>query len=222
MSSLAINRTGLSSAGKANIYFSGKSLKSAPKNALPKEGGKQDEAPQNPGKGGWVRTLVIAAIIVAVVVALSILMQVIFPAPTGEPKTFTRDALQITLTDKFTETPADGYTTIYQCEDSAVFVLKESFADVEGGEETTLEQYGQMLIDKNAKVSDAELQSVEGLTCFEYQYKNDNNSNMYYFVTVYKTQDAFWLIQFATPKADTASYRETFIEWAKSVQFTNS
>ena len=53
-------------------------------------------------------------------------------------------------------------------------------------------------------------------------FDNPENKNTYrYFTYVYKTNDAFWMVQFATLKSNSEKLSQEIAEWAKSVTFSN-
>lgn len=107
------------------------------------------------------------------------------------PKTFTSDDFQITLTQEFQEMEMTGYNACYGTEDAVVFALKEEFELYDGLDAYTLEQYGELVIANNGLEGTATLETVESLSCFEYQYSGIDEEEYHYFVTLFKTDDAF-------------------------------
>ena len=97
------------------------------------------------------------------------------------------------------------------------YIDKEEYYDKDGFQDYTLEQYGNLVL-KNNNLSASELQNLDGLTEFEYEFTNPNTKDTYtYFSFVYKADDAFWLVQFACDVKDYNEYKPYFIEWAKTV-----
>ena len=136
---------------------------------------------------------------------------------------FSAEGMQITLTDAFTEASVDGFTVGYGTNEVAVLALKESFSLAEGLEEYTLSEYGRLVLENNGLESYAELQNYDGLTYFEYQSVNpETEEEYYYFSVIYKSSDAFWLIQFASSEETADNHMDDFLKWAKSVQFSSS
>lgn len=133
--------------------------------------------------------------------------------------TFSADGMKITLSDEFEETKVGSYTAAYDSEDVAVFALKESFNLVKGSENYSLRQYAQSVIDVN-NLGSAEITESGGLTHFEYENKTSGGS-FKYITYVYKTDDAFWLIQFAATDKNVEKYADQITKWAKSVTFDN-
>ncbi len=126
--------------------------------------------------------------------------------------------IKITLTDSFEETYVDGFSFSYGCDDVAVFGTKESFSLVEGFENYSLEEYGEMVIENNG--IEAELQNENNILFFEYQFYNeDSETNYCYLVAVYKASDSYWTVNFTAAEEDYELYRPLFLEWAESVMF---
>ena len=134
--------------------------------------------------------------------------------PPAEPKTFSTNGMQITLTDAFVQEDAQGFTAVYGSDDVAVVILKESFAQVSG--QISLEEYGNQVIKVNGK--NATLKTENGITYFEYDAETADGT-YHYIATVFKGKDGFWLIQFATRARTANRYRDDIFEWAKTVTF---
>lgn len=137
----------------------------------------------------------------------------------AEPKTFSAQGMEITLTDEFRETEMEGFDVCYDSTHAAVFCLKEPFSLMEGFEDYTLEEYGELVIQSNGFEGSAELQTADGLTYFSYNSDVDGQVYSYYAV-VYKADDSFWLIQFTALQEDLPDYQDSFVQWAKSVSFS--
>ncbi len=135
-------------------------------------------------------------------------------------KDFSADGMTITLTDEFKPFDTDRYTVAYESKTIAVYALKESFSAVQVLEAYTLDQYAELLIQANKK-EDSEVKKADGLTYYEYEYTSSDNQTYHYFTYVYKTDDAFWVVQFATPKKLTAENERIIEDFAKSVEFKN-
>lgn len=140
---------------------------------------------------------------------------------TPEIKTFSSDGMTITLTDEFREASIENYTVAYDSKNVAVFALKEEFSLADGFDEYSLEQYANFVTQAN-NLGSAEIKTVEGLTHFEFSFTNPETNDVYrYFSYVYKSNDAFWLIQFATLNDYADEYAQQITEWAKSVELSN-
>lgn len=138
---------------------------------------------------------------------------------TSQTKTFSVEGMNIALTNEFNVMDMLSCTAAYESENVAVFALKEEFTLAEGFGDKTLEEYVGLICESN-NFGELEVKTNDGLTYFEYDYANpETNENYRYFSYVYKTSDAFWLIQFATPETKIPEYETQITEWAKSVKF---
>lgn len=160
----------------------------------------------------------------AVIVGLLIGLLPSFLGPDdSEPKTFTSDGIQLTLTHAFNKMDIEDFTVTYASQDVAVYILKEDFTLMEGLEDYTLEQYGALLCESNAgSLAGAEFTTTDGLTSATYSYTDpDSNETYHYIIYIYKSSDSFWMVQFALSAEDLEAYKPQIIEWAKSVTFVN-
>ena len=140
-----------------------------------------------------------------------------------EPKQFSVEEMQITLTDEFTNIPMGDFNACFGTEDVAVLVLKEEFELMEGLKDYSLEEYGELVIQANGLEGIAELNETDGIMYYEYEAEiPDENEVYYYYSTIFKSEDGFWNIQFAVLTEDTDYYLPYFIEWAKTITFKNS
>ena len=133
-------------------------------------------------------------------------------------KVFSHSGMEITLTSEFTETSAANYTVCYESTHAAVFVLKESYSLMDGLENITLSEYGEMARNSNSSRAPSSLLTANGITYFEYSFLNTSENLTYrYYTTVHKGSDAFWLIQFVCPDSEYATQKTNFETWAKSI-----
>lgn len=136
------------------------------------------------------------------------------------PKDFSSNGMTITLTDDFKENTQQGYTVCYESSDVAVFVLKESFSLQQNLGELTLDEYAEVVRNVNSSKSPTEISKADGLTSMEYSFFNENmNQNHKYFCTMFKSSDAFWLVQFVCIEDVYDTHMDSFLNWAKSIKF---
>ena len=91
--------------------------------------------------------------------------------------------------------------------DAIVTGLKEEFSTLEAAgltKDSTVEDYAKAVTTNNQK--DSEIKTEDGLTYFT--YTSDVKSN-----------DAFWLFNFACDSSNQEKFESTFKTWAKSVSF---
>lgn len=211
-------------AGEKDVFISGKNIFNlATGNAFRFNGVTDSNVLQNRKKGFKKGAFILAVCIVIGIFAGFFIMNGLLKSILSDSKEFSKEGMTITLTNQFREISQDGYTTCYDSQDVAVFVLKEEFSLVEGFDKYTLNEYGNLLITNNGLDSSVKLQNNDGLTYFEYQRANPETKDIYhYFSVVFKTPDSFWVIQFATLEKNYNDKKRTIFDWAKNIEFSNS
>lgn len=134
-------------------------------------------------------------------------------------KTFTKAGLSITLTSDFSEQDLASQTAYYVSKQVIVTTLKEEFSlfeNINMPAEMSLTEYAQLVIENN-KI-ESEITQEDGLTSFLYK-KEMNGKNITYYATVFRSTDAFWLVQFACDTEQFEEYKPQFIQYAKTVTF---
>lgn len=207
-------------AGEDDVYLSGKNrFNLANGNAFLFDNNDNEDVLKNRRNGSRKGLAVlIASVLVGAVVGFAI-SSGLFGYLSAKPEVFTGNGIRITLTSEFKETQMNNYTNCYDSSDVAVFMIKEEFALIDGFEDLTLEEYGEAVMQNNGYSSN-ELKTVDGLTGFEYDFQNPDTSDSYRFYTyIYKSDDAFWMVQFVTLDENIDEYGPKITEWAKSVSF---
>ena len=208
--------------GQDDIFLSGKNkFNPAAGNAFRFDNNESEGIAASRKKGTQKGLCVlIIAIVVGAVIGFSITSG-LFSNIAPKEKTFSSNGMTVTLTDEFRESNAQPYTVVYDSKNVAVFALREAFTLAAGFEDYTLEQYADLVIQAN-KLGLAEVKTDEGLTYFTYSFTNPETKDVYqYYSYVYKTDDAFWLVQFATLDNNVEKYAPQITEWAKSVEFSH-
>lgn len=142
----------------------------------------------------------------------------------SDEKVFSKDGMSITLTEDFVENEYYGFNAYYDTEEAQVYVMKESFSLLKENDQPTnisAKEYAEIMM-KTQNI-DSDVLEKDGLTYFYYEkdvlgYAEEYVKNSYYAVA-FKTNDAFWLFQFACEKSLYNKYEEKFVEWAKSIEF---
>ncbi len=135
-----------------------------------------------------------------------------------KPKSFTAEEMTVTLTSRFREVKQTGCTAMFSSRKEVVFVFRESIsslADKGITEASTLKEYAAVIIANNS-LSDVTVEESDSLTYFTYEKEGDGKP-FRYLAVVYKSTNAFWLVQFAA-EAD-AFQQQNFIAYAQSVAF---
>ena len=156
--------------------------------------------------------------IIAFIIAFAAALLVFLPKNEDAlPKDFTYEEMTITLTEKFEKSVDDPkYSVSYTDTFVMVMVLREGFELMEGFENYTLAEYGQVIISNSGQ--DTELLEDEAGTYFEYTTNPDGN-DYHYVYYLYKSQKAFYMIGFATVDAVKDDYRDDILKYARSVRF---
>ncbi|MBQ2945103.1 MAG: hypothetical protein IJD95_00880 [Clostridia bacterium] len=151
------------------------------------------------------------------VVLTAITLTVLFFSNYEPDKTFTNDGVSITLTTKFIEQSYDGFNFVYGTEDVVILGSKESFADYPELADYTNEEYGLSVLNANEFDPTVMLKPFGESYSFSYQAEG-----YYYFCVIYKSSDAFWLVQYATDVELAGDYADDFEKWANSVTFSQN
>lgn len=208
--------------GQEDVYLTGKcQLNPAAGNPFRFDGNEGAEAIANRKKGtakGAVVTVV--AVIVGLVVGLLLCSLLFGNMRIVKDKEFSENGITITLTNEFRKTQVNGLDAAYESRDVIVGAQKEAFG-TSGWERYSTRQYIDAVIDHNSqKFASATVTEVDGLVGFTYQAVDPGTEQMcHYYYYAYKTDDAFWLVQFAVLSKDAERYEQRIVEWAKSVEF---
>lgn len=134
-------------------------------------------------------------------------------------KEFKVEEMSITLTDKFFEKEIMSQTGYFEAPTEIVCVTKESFSLLEsvfGSSDMSIEEYANIILTGN-KIDD-ELKEEDGLYSFTYE-RTVENKDFYYQSYVFKSDNAFWLVQFSCFAKDMKNHTDNFVEYAKSIKF---
>lgn len=158
--------------------------------------------------------------IVSLLLAVLFMLLLVSCTKKETAKEFSSNGLTVTLTDAFVEKSYAGYTACYESADVGVFALREAFSLQEGLGDLTVEEYAELVRTANASRNPSQVKKENGLTVIEYSFLNEQENQTYkYYTVAFKTDDAFWLVQFASKAADYDAKKPLFADWAKSVKF---
>lgn len=156
----------------------------------------------------------IVALIIGIIIGLLPFLRSI---GANKERVFTYDDMSITLNGSFKKTYYEGFTVSYENNDTIILMLQEKFSLDPSFEDLTLDEYAQIIISKND--INAQIKKYEDLTYFSYSYySSEDSQTFYYYDFVYKTNDAFWLIQFAGWNENS---EEQSINFAKTINFSD-
>ncbi len=139
-----------------------------------------------------------------------------------QPEDFTHEEMTITLTSDFWEMPEGSFDVSFISMDTDVFCLRESFRDTPKLQDLSIQKYAELLAETNDNLANTGLKSQDGLHYFEYTVFNEElEQDYHYVICLYKSSQAFWAIQFATPDYLSEDVRQDVLTWAKSVRFAD-
>lgn len=110
-------------------------------------------------------------------------------------------------------------TVSYMNDKAAVSALREEFSILETvglSSSSTISDYAAAVIESNN--NDYELKEKDGLNYFEYE-QAISGKDYHFYVVIYKSEDAFWLVTFTCDKKHKNEYQDKFFKWAKTVTF---
>lgn len=208
-------------AGTDDVVLTGKNrFNPALGNAFRFDGVTDEAALQNRRSGSRKGT---AVFIVSLVVGFAIgflLVSALLSGNRSDPKTFSSGGMTITLTKAFSEQSFDSVTAAFASKNVAVYAIKESFGGVEGFSAYSLPEYGKLLIKANNIDAPDGISEKNGIVYFEYEFYNSENKSTYsYFSVLFKTDDAFWTVQFVCLDEIYEEYSRQFFDWAETIAF---
>ncbi len=209
--------------GQTDVFLNGQArFNPATGNAFRFDGVTDEEVLHNRKKGIKTGILVL---IIAAIVGFAIGFASTFTGLIGnddDPKQFTCEEMQITLTEEYMKVPVDGFDACFANEDIVVFVLREDFDLLDNMENYSLQEYGELLLDTNGLTETSEIKEVNGITYYEYEAENEEeNCTYYYYATIFKSDEAFWVIQFAVQSEEADQHMTQLIEMSKTITFND-
>ena len=155
------------------------------------------------------RTLLVCGIVIVAIIGLVIY--------TKMTKTFTKQDFKITLTNEFKEDNYKGVNYYFISRNSGISVLKEKFDDlkeIELDSESSLDDYAKAVLSANNR--EARINENKGFYYFTYDDEN-GNERYYYMTTLFKGEDAFWLVNFFGKYEDRESLEMDFLRYARTI-----
>lgn len=157
----------------------------------------------------------------AAVGVAAVALATFFAGCKAEPKTFTAAGMSITLTDEFYEKSLVSQTAYYESQNAIVTAVKEEFSLMSGLSGYSVSRYTDMVISGNNLIADKYERDGKEYMYFSYK-KTVTGRDFYYFATTHKSDDAFWLIQFACLQTQKDKYTDIFFGWADSITFNST
>lgn len=204
--------------GQYDIYLSGQCrYNPASGNAFRFDGITDESVLKNRKKGTKIGIVVL---IIAVIVGFIIGFIPSFVNNDGDAKQFRCEEMQITLTDEFMKVPVADFDACFANEDIVVLVIRDDFSVMDGLENYTLQEYGELSLEVNELADVSEVKQNNGIMYYDYEAENtEENNTYYYYATIFKSEDAFWTIQFAVLTEEVEQYMPQIIEYSETITF---
>ncbi|MBO5779287.1 MAG: hypothetical protein J6R82_06955 [Clostridia bacterium] len=168
------------------------------------------------GKKGLL--VIIAALVVGLVIG--VVSNLDFNISTVKDKTFSEGGLSITLTNQFKSEDPGEYVAFYESNTMMVGTFIEPFSLAEGFGDLTIFEYGEGLIKFNEQTAGAGRRLQQDGDLYYFVWDDIFDRRYYTYVTyLYKTDDAFWHVDFIVEKEEYEKHREEISQWAHSVTF---
>ena len=134
-------------------------------------------------------------------------------------KDFTCDEMSITLTNRFRASDVEGVDYAFESDDIFVTVIRESHSLLEGLENYSIEEYSELV--KDANDFDFTVLNDDGIMYLQHEAYDDEEKDTYLYLNyLYKSDDAFWMVQFVLYKDELSKHSDKISEWAHSVKFS--
>ncbi len=151
----------------------------------------------------------------------------IFSGIAAKEKTFTKSGMSIVLNENFYEKEYVAYTAYYESSQMLILVLKDDFSNFSSQQYNVnsvgTKKYAELVVEGNNlnEKNVSEIITEDDLTYFTYE-NSSNGKDFTYFAVSYKSDDAFWLIQFCCEQNNYENLKPTMLQYAHSVTFDNA
>lgn len=217
-------------AGSTDVYLSGVcKLNPSAGNAFRFDDNDSDEAQQvrkGSKKTGVLATVLSILLCVLVGVGFGLVKgNVIKCTKKAKEKNFNAMEMDITLDSSFKKESKLNFAGYFYSNDAMVLVERVGFDTIDGEmqedfKNITAKEFAQYALLGGEISSDTGVKEENGIPYFEYEQKDPNTGEtVRYYVTFYKSENAFWDVQFGALKKDFSKMRSSFGKWAKSVSF---
>lgn len=162
--------------------------------------------------------VLVASMAIGAVLGFGI-MSIIIEIGNSKERVFNIGGMTITLNEGFSEERVAGYDAAFSSNHVNVIAVKEVPDKNSFAESCSVSEYARLVIYSNG-LNDSEVKTDGELTYFVYDGTAGEFGRTYrYYVYVYKTEDAFWLVHFAVNLRKINKYEDKVAEWAASVSF---
>lgn len=152
---------------------------------------------------------------------LCLILLLSFAACKEKGSVYSCEEMKITLPDGFVEVQTVRRGTSFESEYMSIKIVRESKSvveDVAGYEGVTLEAYADLVLKQNR----LDLPLTKKGSCLTYTYTafdEEVSQNFTYYVTVHKSENAYWLVQFIVRDAFYSDYQAEIATYLASITF---
>ena len=103
-----------------------------------------------------------------------------------------------------------------------MLVYEKEYDSNPGLENYTLHEFGDLLLDTCEADPSVELKKDGDFEYFEMARPNtQTGQDMTYFTVFFKTDTAFWIVEYYTPTENMEDYRTLFLRWSRTVELAD-
>ena len=223
--------------GEADVFLSGRATSNLLRfNPFKFDGNENTEGEELRSKAFKKSVLALALVVVGVFLVFGIVRAGVFDSwvdpdrpiyddvpewdETAQSEDFKVDDFQITLNKNFAVSSGDGYVAVLESSRVTVFLVRETFERFPQFKDITREEYMQKLIDANKdKIKSHEVIDDGTLYGFLSTRLGAMGEEYTVYSYIYKTDTAFWFVQFKVLSTYVEEFEPHVLQWAKSIQF---
>lgn len=159
--------------------------------------------------------------VITIVIAVACLAMLLIGISKESTKVYKVNGFQIELPNNFIEKEQVSFTTYLESPRAMATALKEDFTTLESvgiTKDSSLDEYIQAVISANG-FKDTDIKDISGTDYKYFTYESSaSNKDFYYMAVILKSDDAFWLINFACETKNKEEFQDRFIKWAKTIK----
>ncbi|MBR6049661.1 MAG: hypothetical protein IKP68_00480 [Clostridia bacterium] len=167
------------------------------------------------------------AVLVICVIAAFVFLGIIMGIDAIEkntPSDFAFDGVRITLNKTFNVEDNPNFEGILYSSSSGVAVYIErdkfdNFTSYKDFDKLTVEEYAELIAEINE--IENEPKTKNGIVWLENETTNSNGKKEIEFISFFKTEDSFWIVEFDIPENRVEKHSADIEKWAASVRFDN-
>lgn len=135
-------------------------------------------------------------------------------------RNYTAQEMDISLSRSFKKQSQIGFAARFDSSNAVVYVERLSKEEAGDLRDVSVEEFAQLVVANGGFGYGLKLEHEGDLPYIEYTQKDPDSGEMVKgFVSFYKSEEAFWDVQFYTLEKDYSRMRSSFVRWAKSVSF---